>query len=91
MMKWGCIVEDREVVLLPGRKLRILREVREVEYEKLKEWLRRTLRGAFGAALSAFVAYVIAQIEFLPLDKEIATALAMLVVALYNRFMKPPE
>lgn len=60
----------------------------------LRSWLERTVRGALAAALSAAIAAAVAHVvgawRMVPLPPEVAQGIALLVVALWNRFRPAP-
>lgn len=52
----------------------------------MSDWLRTTASGALKAALSAAVAYVVAAYTTVPLDEPWRTVVALVAVALWNRY-----
>ncbi|MDR7537409.1 MAG: hypothetical protein QN183_13720 [Armatimonadota bacterium] len=50
------------------------------------DWLRTTAAGALKAALTAAVAYVVAAYAHVPLDEPYRTIVALVAVALWNRY-----
>lgn len=60
----------------------------------LRRWLAETARGvaaaAFSAAVAAAVSYLVEAWRTVPLPPELAQALALLAVAIWNRFRPSP-
>jgi hypothetical protein len=53
------------------------------------DWLKRTSIEALKAAASAAIAYIALAYTNVPLDEPYKTIVALLAVALYNRYVKP--